>query len=104
MARILHPMSLADQLTLIRIAAVPMVVVLFLWDFDGHYWWATAVFKLKTWSQATAAAIGGFAAAGAWDDTVAWWALLVAVVLTWLSGLDYARIAPGVLRGRPVAP
>ena len=60
--------------------------------------------KLKTWSQATAAAIGGFAAAGAWADTVAWWALLVAVVLTWVSGLDYARIAPGVLRGRPVAP
>ena len=59
--------------------------------------------KLKTWSQATAAAVGGFAAAGAWDDTVAWWALLVAVVLTWLSGLDYARVAPGVLRGRPVS-
>src|SRR6188768_2218005 len=59
--------------------------------------------KLKTWAQATAAAIGGFAAAGAWADTVAWWALLVAVVLTWVSGLDYARIAPGVLRGRPVA-
>jgi CDP-diacylglycerol---glycerol-3-phosphate 3-phosphatidyltransferase len=58
--------------------------------------------KLKTWPQA--AAIGGFAAAGAWDDTVAWWALLVAVVLTWLSGLDYTRVAPGVLRGRPVSP
>src|SRR4026208_2372787 len=43
-ARILHPMSLADQLTLIRIAAVPGVVVLFVWAFDGHYWWATAVF------------------------------------------------------------
>lgn len=60
--------------------------------------------KLKTWSQATAAAVGGFAAAGAWDDSVAWWALLVAVVLTWVSGLDYARVAPGVLRGRPVSP
>jgi phosphatidylglycerophosphate synthase len=60
--------------------------------------------KLKTWSQAIAAAIGGFAAADAWDDTVAWWALLVAVVLPWLSGLDYARVAPGVLRGRPVSP
>jgi CDP-diacylglycerol--glycerol-3-phosphate 3-phosphatidyltransferase len=60
--------------------------------------------KLKTWAQATAAAIGGFAAAGAWDDTVAWWALLVALVLTWLSGLDYARLAPGLLRGRPVSP
>ena len=43
--------------------------------------------------------MGGMAAAGAWSDTVAWWALLVALVLTWLSGLDYARIAPRVLRG-----
>jgi CDP-diacylglycerol--glycerol-3-phosphate 3-phosphatidyltransferase len=60
--------------------------------------------KLKTWSQATAAAVGGFAAAGAWDDNLAWWALLVAVVLTWVSGLDYARVAPGLLRGRPVSP
>jgi CDP-diacylglycerol---glycerol-3-phosphate 3-phosphatidyltransferase len=56
--------------------------------------------KLKTWSQAIAAAVGGFAAAGAWDDTAAWWALLVALVLTWISGLDYARVAPGILRGR----
>ena len=55
--------------------------------------------KLKTWAQATAAAIGGFAAAGAWSEDVAWWALLVALVLTWVSGLDYARIAPRVLRG-----
>jgi CDP-diacylglycerol---glycerol-3-phosphate 3-phosphatidyltransferase len=60
--------------------------------------------KLKTWSQATAAAIGGFAAAGAWDDRVAWWALLVALALTWLSGLDYARVAPGLLRGRTASP
>jgi CDP-diacylglycerol---glycerol-3-phosphate 3-phosphatidyltransferase len=57
--------------------------------------------KLKTWAQSVAAAIGGLAAAGAWSDDVAWWALLVAVVLTWLSGLDYARIAPRVLRGKP---
>jgi CDP-diacylglycerol---glycerol-3-phosphate 3-phosphatidyltransferase len=178
-------MSLADQLTLARAAAVPLVVVLYVWDFPNHNWWATGVFiaamttdwfdgrvarrhgrssalgslldpvadkllvltvlivlidqdvfpawmvaaivareflvsglrlaalergvvmhardlgKLKTWSQATAAAMGGFAAAGAWSTTVAWWALLVALVLTWLSGLDYARVAPGLLRGRP---
>ena len=56
--------------------------------------------KLKTWSQAVAAALGGFAAAGAWGDGVAWWALLVALVLTWISGLDYARVAPRVWRGR----
>jgi CDP-diacylglycerol--glycerol-3-phosphate 3-phosphatidyltransferase len=56
--------------------------------------------KLKTWSQAIAAAVGGFAAAGAWGDRVAWWALLVALVLTWVSGLDYARAAPSLLRRR----
>jgi CDP-diacylglycerol--glycerol-3-phosphate 3-phosphatidyltransferase len=180
-------MGLADQLTVARALAVPFVVVLFAWSFDGHAYWATAVFvaamatdffdgriarrhgrtsalgslldpvadkvlvlavlvmligedvvsawmvaaivvreilitglrqaaiergvvlhardlgKLKTWAQAVAAAVGGFAAAGAWSDRVAWWALLVAVVLTWVSGLDYARSAPRLLRGRAVA-
>jgi CDP-diacylglycerol---glycerol-3-phosphate 3-phosphatidyltransferase len=180
-------MALADQLTVARIVATPFVVVLFVWDFPGHAYWATALFitamatdqidgwlarrqgrttplgslldpvadkvlvlatmivlidenifpgwmvaaivarellvsglrlaavergvviqardlgKLKTWAQTVAAAIGGFAAAGAWDQTVAWWALLVAVVLTWVSGLDYARVAPGLLRGRVLA-
>jgi CDP-diacylglycerol--glycerol-3-phosphate 3-phosphatidyltransferase len=58
--------------------------------------------KLKTWAQAVAAAVAGFAAAGAWTDRVAWWALLVAVVLTWLSGLDYARSAPALFsRAQP---
>jgi CDP-diacylglycerol--glycerol-3-phosphate 3-phosphatidyltransferase len=57
--------------------------------------------KLKTWAQATAAGIGGLAAADVWRDDVAWWALLVALALTWISGLDYARIAPRVLRGEP---
>jgi CDP-diacylglycerol--glycerol-3-phosphate 3-phosphatidyltransferase len=180
-------MGLADQLTVARVAAVPVVVVLFLWDFPGHYYWATAAFavamatdwfdgrvarrrggtsplgslldpiadkilvlsvlvmlvdagvapgwmvvaivarellvsglrlaalergvvieardlgKVKTWAQAVAAGLGGLAAAGAWSSDVAWWALLVAVVLTWVSGLDYARLAPGLLRGRPIA-
>ena len=58
--------------------------------------------KLKTWAQASAAAIGGFAAAGAWGTSPAWWALLIALVLTWLSGLDYARVAPSLLRSRAV--
>ena len=58
--------------------------------------------KLKTWAQATAAAVGGLAAAGAWSDSVAWWTLLVALALTWISGLDYARSAPSLFRG-PVA-
>ena len=59
--------------------------------------------KLKAWAQAVAAAIGGFAAAGAWGTRPAWWALLVALILTWISGLDYARAAPALLRGRAVA-
>jgi CDP-diacylglycerol--glycerol-3-phosphate 3-phosphatidyltransferase len=59
--------------------------------------------KLKTWSQAVAAAVGGFALAGAWRDSIAWWALLVAVVLTWVSGLDYARVAPRLWRRGAVA-
>jgi CDP-diacylglycerol--glycerol-3-phosphate 3-phosphatidyltransferase len=180
-------MGLADQLTVARIAAAPFVIGLFVVDFHGHAYWATALFiaamatdqvdgwlarrqgrtttlgslldpvadkvlvlatlivlvdgeifagwmvaaivarellisglrlaavergvvleardlgKLKTWSQAVAAALGGFAAAGAWDQSIAWWALLVAVVLTWVSGLDYARLAPRVLRGRALA-
>ena len=180
-------MSLADQLTLARVAAVPVVVALFISHFHAHDWWATGVFiaamttdwfdgrvarwrghtsslgslldpvadkvlvltvlivlvdrgvfpgwmvaaivareflvsglrlaaiergvvveardlgKLKTWAQATAAGVGGLAAAGAWDKDVAWWALLVALALTWISGLDYARVAPRLLRGRAVA-
>jgi len=59
--------------------------------------------KLKTWAQAVAAALAGFAAAGAWSDRVAWWGLLVAVVLTCVSGLDYARSAPALLKGRGAA-
>ena len=58
--------------------------------------------KLKTWSQAVAAGVGGLAAAGVWSTSVSWWFLLLAVALTWVSGLDYARSAPRVLRGRAV--
>src|SRR3954462_6540310 len=50
--------------------------------------------KLKTWAQAIAAAVGGIAAAGGFGHGVAWWALLVALALTWISGLDYAWAAP----------
>ena len=56
--------------------------------------------KLKTWVQTIAVGVGGFAAAGAWRDRVAWWVLLAAVLLTWISGLDYARVAPQLLRRR----
>src|SRR5881392_2227890 len=61
--------------------------------------------KLKTWSQAVAAGVGGLAAAGVWSHSISWWFLLLAVALTWVSGLDYARSAPSVLRSRAaVAP
>ena len=179
-------MSFADQLTVSRAAAVPIVVVLFALDFPHHDLWATAIFgaamltdqvdgwlarragessdlgrlldpvadkilvmatlivlaervfpgwmvaaivareflvsglrlaaiergvvvdarelgKLKTWAQAVAAGIGGLAAGGVWRDDVAWWGLLIALALTWISGLDYARSAPGLLRGRQPA-
>src|SRR3970040_2125232 len=36
--------SLPDQLTVARVAAVPVVVLLFAWDFPNHAYWATAVF------------------------------------------------------------
>ena len=39
-------MTLPDQLTLARALAVPVVVVLFAWDFSGHDYWATAVFAV----------------------------------------------------------
>ncbi len=76
----------------LRLAAIERGIVLHARDLG----------KLKTWSQAVAAAIGGFAAAGAWSADAAWWALLVALVLTWVSGLDYARGAPSLFRRRAV--
>jgi CDP-diacylglycerol--glycerol-3-phosphate 3-phosphatidyltransferase len=61
--------------------------------------------KLKTWSQAIAIGLGGLQAGGAWSIDIALWAGVVALVLTWLSGLDYARVAPQILRGnKPVSP
>lgn len=55
--------------------------------------------KLKTWAQAVAVGLGGLQLAGAWSIDIALWAGAVALALTWLSGLDYARIAPSILRG-----
>jgi CDP-diacylglycerol--glycerol-3-phosphate 3-phosphatidyltransferase len=178
--------SFADRLTIARAASVPVVVVLFVWSFPGHDYWATAVFalamvtdyvdgwwarrygrasdlgrlldpvadkvlviatlivlvdrvvpgwmvagivareflvsglrlaalergvvmaardlsKVKTSVQAAAAALAGLAAGGAIADELAWWALLFALVVTWVSGLDYARVAPRLLRGRQPA-
>ncbi|HEY3961236.1 MAG TPA: CDP-diacylglycerol--glycerol-3-phosphate 3-phosphatidyltransferase [Gaiellaceae bacterium] len=181
-------MSVADQLTVARAAAVPIVVALFAVPFHGHDYWGTIVFcvamatdwfdgklarrsgrtspfgslldpvadkllvlatlivlldqhvfrawmvaaivarellvsglrlaaiergvviaardlgKLKTWSQAIAAGVGGLAAAGVWSTTVALWALGVALALTWISGLDYARAAPRLFRAPAASP
>jgi CDP-diacylglycerol--glycerol-3-phosphate 3-phosphatidyltransferase len=179
-------MGFADQLTVARAVAVPIVAVLFAWDFQDHDYWATAVFaaamvtgwfdgrwarrtgrtsdlgtlldpiadkllvvtalvmlvgrtlpawmvaaiiarellvqglrlaalergvvmgardlaKWKTGVQAAAVVTGGLAAGGAFTTDAAWWAGLAAVALTWVSGLDYARVAPSVLRGRQPA-
>ncbi|HEU4942306.1 MAG TPA: CDP-diacylglycerol--glycerol-3-phosphate 3-phosphatidyltransferase [Gaiellaceae bacterium] len=59
--------------------------------------------KLKTGTQSVAAIVGGFAAGGSIDESIAWWALIVALVVTWVSGLDYARLAPRLLRSRAPA-
>jgi len=179
-------MHFADQLTLARAFSVPLVVVLFAWDFPNHYYWGTAVFavamttdyadgwwarrtnrssnlgrlldpvadkllvmaalimlvgvalpawmvaaivareflmsglrlaalergvvmaardlgKLKTGAQAAAAGIAGLAAGGAFSTDIAWWAGLVALALTWISGLDYFLSAPRVFRGQQPA-
>jgi CDP-diacylglycerol--glycerol-3-phosphate 3-phosphatidyltransferase len=77
----------------LRLAAIERGVVLAARDLS----------KVKTWVQALAAAVAGLAAAGAWGDDVAWWALLVALVFTLASGLDYARAAPSLLRSRAVS-
>ena len=43
--RVFSPtVSLPDQLTVARVAAVPIVVLLYAWDFPNHAYWATAVF------------------------------------------------------------
>ena len=178
-------MHLSDQLTAARALAVPVVIVLFAWDFPNHDYWATAVFrrrdgdrlarrvvraahgpssdlgrlldpvadkllvmaafimlvgrvlpawmvaaiivassscpglrlaalergvvigardlgKLKTATQALAAGLGGLAAGGAFSDDIAWWAF-IALVFTWVSGLDYLVSAPRVFRGQQPA-
>jgi CDP-diacylglycerol---glycerol-3-phosphate 3-phosphatidyltransferase len=177
---------LSDQLTTARALAVPVVIVLFAWDFPGHDYWATAVFavamatdwfdgwyarrtnrssnlgrlldpvadkllvmttlimvvgevlpawmvaaivarefllsglrlaalergvvigardlgKLKTGLQAVAAGLAGLAAGGAISTDVAWWAGFVALLFTWISGLDYLLRAPRVFRGQQPA-
>lgn len=59
--------------------------------------------KLKTGLQAAAAALAGLAAGGAFTDDIAWWAGLVALLFTWISGVDYLLSAPRVFRGHQPA-
>jgi CDP-diacylglycerol---glycerol-3-phosphate 3-phosphatidyltransferase len=177
---------LSDQLTAARALSVPVVVVLFAWDFRGHDYWATGIFvvamatdwldgwyarrtdrssnlgrlldpvadkllvmavlimvvgrvlpawmvaaivarefllsglrlaalergvviaardlgKLKTGAQAVAAGLAGLAAGGAFSDDIAWWAGLVALLFTWISGVDYFLSAPRLFRGHQPA-
>ena len=37
-------MTLPDQLTVARVLSVPLVVVLYEWNFANHNYWATGVF------------------------------------------------------------
>jgi CDP-diacylglycerol---glycerol-3-phosphate 3-phosphatidyltransferase len=39
-------MGLADQLTVARIAAAPVIVLLYVVDFAGHDYWATGLFVI----------------------------------------------------------
>tara|TARA_B100000686_G_C16473800_1_gene803485 strand:- start:101 stop:634 length:534 start_codon:yes stop_codon:yes gene_type:complete len=56
--------------------------------------------KLKTWAQAVSAGLGCLAAGGAISHTAAWWSLLGALAITWVSGLDYAQHIPRILRSK----
>jgi CDP-diacylglycerol--glycerol-3-phosphate 3-phosphatidyltransferase len=119
LGRILDPMAdkilvLATLIVLIPVVPAWMVAAIVAREFlvtglrhaaleRGLVVGARDLAKAKTWSQGVAAALGGLAAAGAVSDEVAWWGLLVAVVLTLVSGLDYARVAPSLLRGRQPA-
>jgi CDP-diacylglycerol---glycerol-3-phosphate 3-phosphatidyltransferase len=82
-------------------------------------WWATGVFiaaMTTDWFDGRVARGSGYSSPlGSLIDPVADKLLVltvlillidsgVALVLTWLSGLDYARLAPGLLRGRTASP
>ncbi|HET7855380.1 MAG TPA: CDP-alcohol phosphatidyltransferase family protein [Gaiellaceae bacterium] len=108
-------------MTVTRAAAVLPVLALFVLVFPGHDYWATGVFcaaMATDWFDGRLARRSGRPSAlGSLLDPVAdkllvlsvlvvpvaTWALVVALVLTWVSALDYARLAPRLLRRRPVA-
>src|SRR3954453_19496286 len=64
-------MTIPDQLTLARALAVPVVIVLFAWNFPDHDYWATAVFVV---AMATDQGDGWLV--GRWDQTSAFGSLL----------------------------
>ena len=64
-------MTVPDQLTLARALAVPVVVVLFAWNFPNHDYWATAVFVV---AMATDQVDGWLARR--WNQTSAFGSLL----------------------------
>ena len=64
-------MTVPDQLTLARALAVPVVVVLFAWNFPDHAYWATAVFVV---AMATDQVDGWLARR--WNQTSAFGSLL----------------------------
>ena len=176
--------TLADQLTVLRAAAVPVVVLLYAWDFENHTtgprrssssrWrttrsmagsraaghelsrsgscstrsrtrcssrglvmligegappWMVALIVVREilvsglrlaalergvvlgardlgrqdGGAGARRAIAGYAAAGAWSDDVAWWALLLALVATWISGSTTRESRRGCSGARGVA-
>jgi phosphatidylglycerophosphate synthase len=44
-------MGPADQLTVARMAAAPIIVALYAIDFAGHDYWATALFAREIWAS-----------------------------------------------------
>ena len=57
------PVRFADQLTVARILAAPLVVAPLRWDFHGHDYWATAVFVaaiVTDWLDGRIARRGGY--------------------------------------------
>ena len=95
-------MTLADQLTLARAAVVPLVVVLYVWDFSGHDYWATAVFAVAMatdWFDGRLARRSGRASAlGSLLDPVAD-KLLVLTVMIVLVGRGRERWTTGLRAG-----
>ena len=84
-------MTLPDQLTLARAVAVPIVVVLFAWDFPDHAYWATAVASRNLPAVTTALGllttpVVSVAVATLWLGEPLTWPLVAAIALV-LGGI-----------------